>query len=320
MASILIVDDHVLNREFLQALLSYDGHRILEAGDGVEGLKLARAERPDLIIADILMPHMNGHEFVSHIHTDHAIAGIPVIFYTATFQEREAGLMAVACGVRWVLPKPSDPEAILQTVREVLQRPATASVPPLLPALPSEEMGLSTMNRQLAEYLDELEASSGLLSKIALRDDTSKNNILEELASRLSQLLSSLQAVSLRLTALIDLGIELAGERDSARLIEAACRAVQNICMARYAVIGVLDEDGSRLSHFACSGLDEDSCVKSRSLPPIEGILHTLIQVQGSHRLRNAGGDPQGLGLPAGHPPVHSFLGVAIASRVRTYG
>src|SRR4051812_38436070 len=53
MATILIVDDHVLNREMLMMALDYGEHRLLEAADGLQALKLVSAERPDLVITDI---------------------------------------------------------------------------------------------------------------------------------------------------------------------------------------------------------------------------------------------------------------------------
>jgi hypothetical protein len=64
MATVLIIDDIPANRQFLVALLGYHGHRLIQAADGLEALNLARAERPDLIISDILMPTMDGYEFV----------------------------------------------------------------------------------------------------------------------------------------------------------------------------------------------------------------------------------------------------------------
>jgi response regulator RpfG family c-di-GMP phosphodiesterase len=56
MATILIVDDHVLNRQFLMVLLGYSGHSLIEAADGAEGLDLACARRPDLVIAGPFRP------------------------------------------------------------------------------------------------------------------------------------------------------------------------------------------------------------------------------------------------------------------------
>src|ERR1700740_2125987 len=58
MATILIVDAPPSTRQFLTTLLGYGGHRLLEAGDGAAALGLVRADRPDLIITDILMPTM----------------------------------------------------------------------------------------------------------------------------------------------------------------------------------------------------------------------------------------------------------------------
>src|SRR4051812_7424967 len=120
MATILIVDDHAINRRFLLTLLGYGGHRLLEAAEGATALNMVRAERPDLVISDILMPNMDGYELVTHMRANPSMAKIPVIFYTASYRAREARSMAQACGVQWVLAKPAEPEVILRTVQEAL--------------------------------------------------------------------------------------------------------------------------------------------------------------------------------------------------------
>ena len=122
-ATILTVDDRPENRSFLTTLLAYRGHRLLEAADGAEALEVARAGRPDLIVADILMPTMDGFELVRQLRADPATAAIPVIFYTAAYQVEESHALAEAGGVVRHLAKPSDPEVILRAVDEAL-RPA----------------------------------------------------------------------------------------------------------------------------------------------------------------------------------------------------
>jgi len=89
MATILVIDDEPTNRQLLNTVLGYQGHAIVEAGDGQEGLEKSRAAHPDLAIVDILMPTMDGFEFVRQLHSDPSIAATPIIFYTAAYYERE---------------------------------------------------------------------------------------------------------------------------------------------------------------------------------------------------------------------------------------
>ena len=78
-------------------LLGYRGHHLLQAMDGAEALKVACAEPPDLIISVILMPTMDGYEFVRELHTDPALGHLPVIFSTAQYLDQEAAALAQQC-------------------------------------------------------------------------------------------------------------------------------------------------------------------------------------------------------------------------------
>jgi CheY-like chemotaxis protein len=120
-ATVLVVDDHSASRSYLTTLLGYHRYALLEAADGAEALALARACRPDLVIADLDMPRIDGPEFVRRIRADPAVARTPVIFCTAHGQERQAEDAARACGVAYLLPKPCEPEEVLRVVREVLR-------------------------------------------------------------------------------------------------------------------------------------------------------------------------------------------------------
>jgi CheY-like chemotaxis protein len=81
MAKILIVDDRALNRKFLVTLLGYGGYQLSEAADGGEALVKIRAEHPDLVITDFIMPAMDGFQLVQQIRSEPAINATDVIFY-----------------------------------------------------------------------------------------------------------------------------------------------------------------------------------------------------------------------------------------------
>ena len=316
MATILIVDDHVLNRDFLMTLLAYGGHQLLEAADGAAGLDLVHAARPDLVISDILMPHMDGYKFVNQLRADPdpGIAATPIIFYTAAYREREATAMALACGVRWVLPKPSEPETILDIVHQALGLPPASQWPKLIQP-PPEGSRFATIGNQLAEYLVEIETSSQLLSHMAHAGE----NKPEQLALRLSKSLSSLQAVSLRLTALIELGIELVSEREPDALLGIGCHIGQNICVARYAIIGIDGDDGRQLAHFVSCGLEE-TMQAQLAAAAAQGTLFPAPCGRLAYRASGAGTDTFMAGLPRFEPAVNAVLMVPIASRDQVYG
>jgi diguanylate cyclase (GGDEF)-like protein len=131
MARILVVDDNAINRKLVVALLQYEGHSTFEATDGVQGLALASAELPQLIITDILMPSMDGYEFVRHLRSDPQLAPTAVIFHTAHYHDREAQKLAQGCQVEHVLAKPCEPAELLRVVALALAKSqATSSLEP----------------------------------------------------------------------------------------------------------------------------------------------------------------------------------------------
>src|SRR5579883_2261022 len=106
---VLIVDDNAINRRLLSTLLGSQGHEIFEAVDGREGLEVAERTQPHLVIADVLMPVMDGYELVQRLRATSGLQHIPVIFYTAHYHEREAQRLAASCRVARVLIKPCEP-------------------------------------------------------------------------------------------------------------------------------------------------------------------------------------------------------------------
>ena len=281
MATILVVDDRQINREFFATLLGYRGHQILEAQDGAEALESVRTNRPDLVISDILMPTMDGYEFVRQLRADPATANIPVVFSTAHYLDREARSLAQAAGVTHTILKPVEPEEVLRVVDAALG----ISEPSI--ALPAEEFD---------------------------------REHLRLLTDKLAQKTQELTRVNERLTALIELGQQLAAERDPLYLLESFCHSARRIVGARYAAIIVLDDGRETVRHFYTSGMQHDMASRIGAPPIGRGLFRKLLREGALVRIGSVKDDPNSEGFPPNHPKMGSFLGAAIASSNGIYG
>lgn len=126
MAKILIIEDNVLMREAIRQTLKRDGHEILGASDGPTGISMARAEKPDLILLDLMMPFMNGQEVARYMRYDEALADIPIVVITAVNQVDTVLDMLSMKNVRDYFLKPIDITALRERVRTVLENPEPA--------------------------------------------------------------------------------------------------------------------------------------------------------------------------------------------------
>jgi signal transduction histidine kinase len=168
MATILVLDDRATNREFLVTLLGYAGYTLMEAADVSDALAIIRTTQPDLVVADVLMPGSDGFEFVRRLRAEPAIAQTRVIFYTATYIESETRALASALGISRLLPKPSEPSLILDTVQSALNEP-TAAIVPLLPEDFAQEHQRLLLDK-LTQKVSELEAlNADLEQRVAAR-------------------------------------------------------------------------------------------------------------------------------------------------------
>src|SRR5258706_13465383 len=320
MAPILIVDDRPTNRQFLVTLLGYGGHRLLQAATGAEALERVRAEHPDLVITDILMPTMHGYEFVGHLKADPDLAPIPVIFYTATYSEPQAKALADSCGVRLVWPKPWYPERILAAVNEALGK--ANAVPEPVPELKSVEKAgeLHKIDEKLAEYVNDLQSVKSKFDDIVegsakLRD---RRDQVRQVSEQFSENVMNLQRIAARLSAIIEVGMEMTAERNPARLVELFFAAACDIIDSKYAAIGMLDEQEQALRFIYSKGVK--TSIYRNADGGSKGVLGALLA--GHRQVRGQGTDARmdADELPPGHPPVRNFLGIPVASKERVYG
>jgi diguanylate cyclase (GGDEF)-like protein len=161
--TVLVVDDHWANRKLIKVVLGSERYRVIEATDGSEGLTTARLEHPDLVITDIVMPAMDGFEFVRQLRIDDSTAQTRVIFYTATYLENEARQLASSCGVSQVILKPAAPEEILTAVRTALEQESALPSPAL--SVSFERDHLRLMTDKLSDKIDDLEKTNLLLTQ-----------------------------------------------------------------------------------------------------------------------------------------------------------
>lgn len=116
--TILIVDDEERLLRLVQAYLEQEGFRILTAKDGHEALASARAEKPDLIVLDLMMPVMDGFEFLRRYRQE---AQTPVVLLTARVEETDK-VVGLELGADDYVTKPFSPRELLARVRAVLRR------------------------------------------------------------------------------------------------------------------------------------------------------------------------------------------------------
>lgn len=123
--TILIVDDKRNVRIFLQDLLSEQGYRVVTANDGREALILTQHEKPDLILLDIMMPHMDGYEFIQSYRKKH---DTPIILLTAKMEEGDK-VLGLELGADDYITKPFGPRELIARTHAALRRAAKDNLP-----------------------------------------------------------------------------------------------------------------------------------------------------------------------------------------------
>jgi DNA-binding NtrC family response regulator len=119
-AKILVVDDHPSNVKVLSARLAAEGHRVLEALNGPDALKIVATEKPDLVLLDVMMPGMDGYEVCRRIKEQKGTEFVPVILVTAR-TDTDAIVNGLEQGADEYITKPFEPLELMARVKSMLR-------------------------------------------------------------------------------------------------------------------------------------------------------------------------------------------------------
>lgn len=121
---VLVVDDLAFNRRSLRAIFLHAGYEVQVADDGQQALDLVRAEAPDLVVTDILMPVMDGFQLCRELKASADTVEIPVIFYTGSYTDAKDLELGLALGASAYLVKPLEPRELLAAIAKALGQTA----------------------------------------------------------------------------------------------------------------------------------------------------------------------------------------------------
>ena len=119
MANILVIDDDKSILRLLEFTIKRAGHNFIPCTDGAQGLVQAEAQKPDLVVADVMMPNMTGYEFCKQARTKPSLKETPIIIFSARFQpiDRQTALEA---GATDYLPKTTSPDELIRRINQLL--------------------------------------------------------------------------------------------------------------------------------------------------------------------------------------------------------
>lgn len=120
MARILIVDDSPTEIRKISSILESNNHEVITADNGADGVAVARAEQPDLILMDVVMPGLNGFQATRQLTRAAETADIPVIIVTTKDQETDR-VWGTRQGAKGYLVKPVSESSLTKTINELLK-------------------------------------------------------------------------------------------------------------------------------------------------------------------------------------------------------
>jgi len=207
---VLIVDDNNTNLYMLKTLLEAEGLDVSIAENGKEALDKAIVDPMDMIVADILMPIMDGYALCRHCKSDKRLKDIPFVFYTATYTEPKDEKFALDLGADRFVLKPQEPETLINILKELFEEKDTVkpeSTEPLGEEMEFFRRHNEVLLRKLEQKILALETANQTLKK--REEDIRRNEqFLDNIIENIPDMIFVKEAETLRFVK-----INKAGER-----------------------------------------------------------------------------------------------------------
>lgn len=142
---LLLVDDEPGLRQAVQAYLEDEGFTVHAASNAREGLEMLQRISPDLVISDVMMPQVDGFQFLQQLREDPRFQALPVVFLTARGMTTDR-IQGYQAGVDAYISKPFDPDELVAIVSNILKRRSAEKAP-----IDGEVPDITEMARQIAE-------------------------------------------------------------------------------------------------------------------------------------------------------------------------
>lgn len=180
MKTILIIEDQPDMRENIATILEMENYAVLSAPEGRAGLAMAREEKPDLILCDVMMPVMDGHAVLQALRADKTVAGTPFIFLTAK-GEKQDQREGMNLGADDYLTKPVTATELLKTITVRLEReekrPGAGFAPDFSSPAPLETLGLTPREAEVLLWVAQGKSNPEISSILGATENTVKKHL-----------------------------------------------------------------------------------------------------------------------------------------------
>ncbi len=180
MKTILVLEDQPDMRKNISTILRMENYAVLSAENGNDGLALAREEKPDLILCDIMMPGLDGYGVLHGLREDRTVAGTPFIFLTAKGEKRDVRA-GMNLGADDYLTKPVAASDLLSAIAARLSReeirPSAAFHPDFTSSSPLERLGLTPREAEVLLWVAQGKSNCEISTILGAAENTVKKHL-----------------------------------------------------------------------------------------------------------------------------------------------